>query len=140
MAPQLNENRWITLSQVDPFTAWNKQAWYAAVRCVQAAGRGSMKGAISQLRHQCGECAQCAIGETRRGDTCENTVLLETQGPCGSARRCSDDTVTHDTSVQGKCHMMWCAAMTKMSHVISHERRLCERLVKTTLKTFRNLS
>ena len=44
MAPQLNEKGWITPSQVDPVTAWNTQARYAAVRCVQAAGRGSMKG------------------------------------------------------------------------------------------------
>ena len=46
--------------------------------------------------------AQCA-------DRCDpmwwqmgNTVLLETQGSCGSVRRCRDVTVTHDTSVQVK--------------------------------------
>ena len=94
MAPQLNEKRWITRSQVDPVTAWNKQACYAAVRCVQAAGRGSMKGAMRSVQ----------IGVTRCDDKCDNTVLLETQGPCGSVRRCNDNTVTHDTSVQGKCH------------------------------------
>ena len=33
----------------------------------------------------------------------KNTVLLETQGTCGSVRRCNDDTETHDTSIQGKC-------------------------------------
>ena len=49
----------------------------------------------------CGRCAQCA---DRCNDKCENTVLLETQGPCGIVRRCRDDTVTHDTSVQGNCH------------------------------------
>ena len=32
----------------------------------------------------------------------KNTVLLETQGPCGSVRRCRDDTVTHDTNAQVK--------------------------------------
>ena len=99
MAPQVDEKGWITRSHVDPVTAWNKQARYAAVRCVQAAGRGSMTGAITQLRHQCGKCAQWTIGATRCDDFCVNTVLLETQGPCGSVRRCSDDTVTHDTSV-----------------------------------------
>ena len=62
-------------------------------RCVQAAGRGSMEGAITQLRYQCGECAQC-------GDKCANTVFAS----CGSVRRCSDDTVTRGTSVQGKGH------------------------------------
>ena len=56
--------------------------------------RESTKGAMRSVQ----------IGVTRCDDKCENTVLLETQGPCGSARRCSDDTVTHDTSVQGKCH------------------------------------
>ena len=28
--------------------------------------------------------------------------LLETEGPCGSARKCSDDTVTHDPIVHEK--------------------------------------
>ena len=36
MAPQPNEKKWITWSQVDTATAWNKQACNAAVRCVQA--------------------------------------------------------------------------------------------------------
>ena len=31
---------------------------------------------------------------------CENTVLLETQGPCGSLRKCSAGTETDDTSAQ----------------------------------------
>ena len=60
-----------------------------------------MKGAITQLRYQCGESAQWTIGATRCDDQCVNTVLLETQG---RVRRCSDDTVTHDTGVQGRCH------------------------------------
>ena len=34
---------------------------------------------------------------TRCSVICENTVLLETQGPCGSVRECSADTVTDDT-------------------------------------------
>ena len=89
MAPQLNEKGWITRSQVDPVTAWNKHARYAAVR----------------LRYECGESAQWTIGATRCDDSCVNIVLLETQGPCGSVRRCSDDTAIHDTSVQGRCHM-----------------------------------
>ena len=40
------------------------------------------------------------IGATRRSVICENTVLLETQGPCGSVRECSGDTVTYDTCAQ----------------------------------------
>ena len=40
------------------------------------------------------------IGATRCDYKCENTVLLETQGPCGSVRKCSADTVTDDTSAQ----------------------------------------
>ena len=40
------------------------------------------------------------IGATRCSVICERTVLLETQGPCGSVRECSADTVTDDTSAQ----------------------------------------
>ena len=75
------------------------------LRCVQAAGRGSMKRAIAQHSYQCGMSAQWTIGATRCDDKCENTVWLETRGNCGRVRRCSDDTVTHDTHVQGKCHI-----------------------------------
>ena len=42
------------------------------------------------------------IGATRCGDKCENTVLLETQGPCERVRECSADTVTDDTGAQVK--------------------------------------
>ena len=59
MAPQLDEKDG-SFGQVDPVTAWNKQARHAVVRYVEAAGRESMKGATTQLRCQCGECAQCA--------------------------------------------------------------------------------
>ena len=61
-----------------------------------------MKGGIAPLRYQCEQDAQWAIGATRCDDKCANTVLLETQGPCGSVRKCSGDTVTHDTCVQVK--------------------------------------
>ena len=50
-----------------------------------------------------GDVRSVLIGATRCDDKCENTVLLKTQGPCGSARSCSDDTVTHEKSVQGNC-------------------------------------
>ena len=40
------------------------------------------------------------IGATPCSVICENTVLLETQGPCGSVRECSADTVTDDTDAQ----------------------------------------
>ena len=63
-----------------------------------------MKRAITQLRYHCAKCAQWAIGANRCDDKCVNTVLLETEGPCGSVRRCSGDTVTHDTGVQERCH------------------------------------
>ena len=43
----------------------------------------------------------------------KNTVLLETQEPCGSVRKCSGDTVTDYRSVQGKCHIWF----QKMFHV-----------------------
>ena len=63
----------------------------------------------SQERSQhCGRCAQWAIGATRCDDKCANTVLLETQRPCGSVRKCSGDTVTHDTIAQRRCHSIMC--------------------------------
>ena len=40
------------------------------------------------------------IGATRCGVQCDNTVLLETQGTCGSVHECSADTATGDTSAQ----------------------------------------
>ena len=40
------------------------------------------------------------IGTTRCSVICENTVLLETQGPCGSVRECCADTVTDGTGAQ----------------------------------------
>ena len=42
------------------------------------------------------------IGANRCDDKCENTVLLETHGPCGSVRKCSGDTMTDDTSAEVK--------------------------------------
>ena len=44
----------------------------------------------------------CAVGNrsTRCCDKCVNTVLLQTEGPCGSVRKCSAGTVTDDTSAQ----------------------------------------
>ena len=42
------------------------------------------------------------IGATPCGDKCENTVLLETQGPCGSVRKCSAGTASDDKSAQVK--------------------------------------
>ena len=61
-----------------------------------------MKRAVTQLRYQCEKSAQWAIGATRCDDKRANTALLETQGPCGSVRRCRGDTETHDTSVRWK--------------------------------------
>ena len=60
------------------------------------------KGAITQLPYQCELGAQWAIGATRCDDTCAKTVLLDTHGPCGGVRKCSGDTVKHDTNVQVK--------------------------------------
>ena len=51
-----------------------------------------------------GDVRSVLIGATRCDDKCENTDLLESQGPCGSVRRCRDDTVTHDANVQKKWH------------------------------------
>ena len=82
-----------------------------AVRRVQAVTRKINEMSSNLIHYQCGLSAQCAIGATRCDDPCENTVLLETQGPCGSARRCRDDTVTHDTKctsegfTTSQCHV-----------------------------------
>ena len=42
------------------------------------------------------------IGATRCIVICENTVLLETQEPCGRVRTCDVDTVTDDTGAHVK--------------------------------------
>ena len=42
------------------------------------------------------------IGATQCGVKCENTVLHETQGPCGSVRKCGADSVTDDTRAHVK--------------------------------------
>ena len=49
----------------------------------------------------------CAVCESVQPDVVANVktpFLLETQGTSGSVRKCSDNLVTHDVSVQGKCH------------------------------------
>ena len=46
------------------------------------------------------------IGATRCGVECENTVLLETQGPCESVRECIADTATDDTSARRHFRMI----------------------------------
>ena len=61
---------------------------------VQCRAVSSMQGRM--LDGGCGLSAQFAIGATWCDDKCENTVLLEIQGPSGSARKCSADTVTDD--------------------------------------------
>ena len=54
------------------------------------------------LRYQCGvECAVC-LSMQPDDDSCENTVLLEDSGKCGSIRTCDVDTVTDDTRAQVK--------------------------------------
>ena len=40
------------------------------------------------------------VGATRCSVICENTALLETQGPCESVCKCSADTETDDTSAR----------------------------------------
>ena len=51
----------------------------------------------------CEGYAQWTIGATRCDDLfVQNTVLLETQGPCGSVRRCRGSTETPHTRVQGR--------------------------------------
>ena len=63
------------------------------------------------------------IGATLCDDKSENTVLLETQGPCESGRKCGADTVTDDTSAQ-----------VKMSHrdFWRHFRKISKKLKETS--------
>ena len=42
------------------------------------------------------------VSATRCDDKCVNTIVLETQGPCGSVRKCGADTVTDETSAHVK--------------------------------------
>ena len=65
-------------------------------------GGGQGSGCEATREEFCEQGAQWAIGATRCDDKCAKTVLLETQGPCGSLRKCSGDIVTHDTRVQVK--------------------------------------
>ena len=99
------KEKWITRSQVDLFSSCHclKQA-RSLLGCTVRTSRKSWINEMSSnlLPYQCGLSAQWAIGATRCDGKCGNTVLLETQGPCGGVRRCRDDTVTHDTSVQVK--------------------------------------
>ena len=80
----------------------------------------------NQLFCQCELDAQCAIGAIGCDDTCENTVLLETQGPCGSARRCRDVTATHDT---------WHMFAGKMSHRASSHTQLTASTMDLNLRS-----
>ena len=72
---------------------------------------GQCKGAISQLRYQCGECAQWTFGATRRDDSCVHTVLLETQGPCAEVYAGAVVTQKHMTQVHKEgvtlCQVGW---------------------------------
>ena len=64
------------------FTLWDKQACYAAVRCVPAAGSGSIKGAITSSATNVRGVRSGQIGSTRCDDKCENTVYaLRLKGP-----------------------------------------------------------
>ena len=74
------------------------------------AGRGACERILCRVRllqslsslhwKSVGLVRSVLIGATRCGDNCENTVLLETQGHCGSVRKCSAGTRTDDTSAQ----------------------------------------
>ena len=100
------EKRRITRSHVNLFSSCHclKQAASSLLGCTVRTSRDSWINKMSGnlLRYQCGLSAQCAIGAAQCDDKCENTVLLETQGPCGNARKCSAGRVTDDTIAQVK--------------------------------------
>ena len=84
-----------------------KQGRFSAVRQLQAVARGTTIMNSNLLRFQCGSSVQCANSVQPDVMTDVKTPFcFETQGPCGSVRRCSDDTVTHDTHVQGKARAL----------------------------------
>ena len=58
------------------------------------------------------------IGVTRCGGKCEDTVLLQTQVPCESVRKCSVDTVTDETSARMR-------SVTVRTPRAPHFRRTC---------------
>ena len=62
-------------------------------------------------------------GSVRSGQSVQPDVMTNVKtpffffrlkGPCGSVRRCSGDSVTHDTSVQGRCHLL--ASLSQNKH------------------------
>ena len=95
----MNETRWITRSQVDP-DHWLEHA--SALCCCTV--RASRWWWINERSNNLLRVRSVRIGATRCDDTCENTVLLETQGPCGSVRKCGARTATDATSVLVKRH------------------------------------
>ena len=73
-----------------------------------------------------GLSAQCVDRCNRCDDQCEKH-RFETQVPCGDVRRCRDDTVTHDTSVQVKMsHPQLLASLSHghQKHVAAKQRRV----------------
>ena len=90
--------------QVDPVYCLEQSS--VLCRCTVRTSRLSSitEKSNNVLSYQCGRHVRSVqIGVTRCDDKCENTVLLETQVSCRNVRS-SAGTVTHDTSVQGKCH------------------------------------
>ena len=85
-----------------PLAHCQEQASVFCCRAVRSSCGSCMNEMSSNpLRYRCGRRVRSVlIGATRCSLVCENTVLLATQGPCGSVRRCRGDTVTHDTNVQ----------------------------------------
>ena len=65
------------------------------------------------------------IGATRCDDKYENAIMLETQAPCGSVRKCSAGTVTNDTSAQ-----------VKVSHTRNSWRHFRRTSKQREVKTF----
>ena len=90
----------VTWVQVDPATARNRLVSSAAVQFARAANRRLTKSAVTRSATNVEWVRSVLIGATRCGVKCENTILLETEGPCGSIRECSADTVTYDTGAQ----------------------------------------
>ena len=112
MAPPRIKGKGITRSQVDLVHCVEHAS--ASCRCTV---RASCWWWTNERSNNLLRVRSVRIGD----DQCVNTVLLETQGRCGSVRRCRDDIVhverplhipgqlslrqrTNFTSVQVKCH------------------------------------
>ena len=97
-----SKKRWITRSQVDPVHCLEQAS--VLCPCTLRTSRSSWINERSNNSAQLPMGSECAVCSSVQPDVITNVktpFFLDTQGPCGSVRRCSNDTVTHDTECTG---------------------------------------